>query len=153
MPFVAPLGPQQLRLPRSFTVFGQKFILDSWAFSQVVFDEILWNESEVLRRVPSCLDIAFSVLANNHVVPELVERINNTSAVTNTNHSVRWRDGKPYQHNLAAVRNVIDAQADSIWEEKHLHALARRLAPTLWRDHRRDVPASHANPRVGDEDP
>jgi hypothetical protein len=115
--FVAPLGPQQLRLPRSFTVFGQKFILDSWAFSQVVFDEILWNESEVLRRVPSCLDIAFSVLANNHVVPELVARINNTSAVTNTNHSVRWRDGKPYQHNLAAVRNVIDAQADSIWEE------------------------------------
>ncbi len=115
--FVAPLGPEQLRLPRSFTVFGQKFILDSWAFSQVVFDEILWNGNEVLRRVPSCLDVAFGVLANNHVVPELVERIDNTSAITSTNHSVRWRDGKPYQHNLAALRNVIDAQADSIWEE------------------------------------
>ncbi len=115
--FIAPLGPEQLRLPRSFTVFGQKFILDSWAFSQVVFDDILWNESEVLRRVPSCLDVAFGVLGNNHVVPDLVERINNTSAITSTNHSVRWRDGKPYQHNLAALRNVIDAQADSIWEE------------------------------------
>lgn len=122
--FVAPLGPQQLRLPRSFTVFGQKFVLDSWAFSQVVFDEILWSGDEVLRRVPSCLDIAFGVLANNHVVPDLVERINDTSARTSTNHSVKWRDGKPYQHNLAALRNVIDGQADSIWEENiYMHWL------------------------------
>jgi hypothetical protein len=122
--FIAPLGPDQLRLPRSFTVFGQKFVLDSWAFSQVVFDEILWSGGEVLRRVPSCLDIAFGVLANNHVVPDLVERINNTSAVTSTNHSVRWRDGKPYQHNLAALRNVIDNQADSVWEENiYMHWL------------------------------
>jgi hypothetical protein len=29
----SPLGPEQIRLPRSFTVCGQKFILDSWAFS------------------------------------------------------------------------------------------------------------------------
>ena len=123
--FLSPLGPEQLRLPRSFTVFGQKFILDSWAFSQVVFDGILWNGNKVVRRVPSCLDVAFGVLANDHIVPDLVERLNNTSAITSTNHSVRWRDGKPYQHNLAALRNVIDGQADSIWEENiYMHWLS-----------------------------
>jgi hypothetical protein len=122
--FLSPLGPEQLRLPRSFTVFGQKFILDSWVLSQVVFDNILWSGDKVVRRVPSCLDIAFSVLANNHVVPNIVERINNTSAFVSTNHSARWRDGKPYQHNLAALRNVIDGQADAIWEENiYMHWL------------------------------
>ncbi|MEO8425933.1 MAG: DUF3160 domain-containing protein, partial [Verrucomicrobiota bacterium] len=64
--YVAPLGPERLKLPRSFTVFGQNFVLDSWALAKVVYDDILWVEgnstNEVSRRVPSGLDVAFSVL-------------------------------------------------------------------------------------------
>jgi hypothetical protein len=41
----SPLSPEQVKLPRSFTVCGQKFTLDSWAMSQVVFDRILWNRA------------------------------------------------------------------------------------------------------------
>jgi hypothetical protein len=118
--YVSPLGPDQVQLPRSFLFMGQRFVPDSWAFSQTVFDSIQWVENgatnKVQRRVPSALDIPFAVLANNQVVPELVARISNTNAFQSQVHAERWRDGLPYQHNLAAVRRVLDAQDPSVWE-------------------------------------
>lgn len=114
----SPYSPEQVKMARSFTLCGQKFILDSWAFSQVVFDRVLWardgsaNEifGKVLRRKPSALDMAFSVLGNNQTVPQLVARMTSTNGVP-------FRDGPqlPYQHNLLAVRDVIDAQQPGVW--------------------------------------
>jgi hypothetical protein len=133
--FYSPLSRDQVKLPRSFTVCGQKFVLDSWAFSEVVFDNILWAPDDgvnvifgkVIRRKPSCLDIAYSVLANDQTVPDLVARITNTNGV-------HWRDGLPYQHNLTAVRNVIDSQDAGIWTNNiytgWLAALRALSAPT-----------------------
>jgi hypothetical protein len=117
--FFSPLSREQLKLPRSFTICGQKFAMDAWACGQVVFDSILWSPDEpgkvymgkVLRRKPSCLDVAFSVLGNDQVVPDLVARIK----MKNTNGGVAFRDGYPYQHNLSAVRKVIDGQDAGIW--------------------------------------
>ncbi|MDB6037638.1 MAG: leucine-rich repeat protein, partial [Verrucomicrobiales bacterium] len=110
--FNSPLGADQIQLPHSFTIFGQKFVLDSWALGQTVFDSILWDGAKVPRRVPSALDVAFSVFGNNQVVPELVARIQDQSP---TRHL--YRDGFMYQHNLAATRAVIDHQSDSVWGE------------------------------------
>ena len=62
------------------------------------------------KKNPSCLDVGFAVFGNNQLVPQLVERINSK------NGNPR-RDGLPYQHNLTAVRNVIDRLPDSFWEE------------------------------------
>jgi hypothetical protein len=125
--FYSPLSRDQVKLPRSFTVCGQKFVLDSWAFSQVVYDSILWGSDKVMRRRPSCLDIAYSVLGDDQTVPDLVARITNT----NGEH---WRDGLPYQHNLTAVRRVIDSQDVSIWTNNMytgwLGALRALSAPT-----------------------
>ena len=114
--YYAPLGPAQLVLPRSFAVLGQKFVVDSWVFSEVTYDSILWTTNQgtnaitvkVNRRKPSSLDAVFAVLGNNEVVPELVSRITSTNGE-------RFRDGLPYQHNLAATRNVIDSQDPSFW--------------------------------------
>src|SRR4028118_599237 len=50
--YVSPFGSQKMQLPRSFTLLGQKFVLDSWVTSKVVFDDILWNEEKVQRRIP-----------------------------------------------------------------------------------------------------
>ncbi len=135
--FHSPFSPAQLKLPRSFTICGQKFTMDSWAFSQVVFDRVLWSPDystnivlgKVLRRKPSCLDAAFSVFGNNQVVPELVARMTNENGVP-------FRDGPhlPFQHNLLAVREVIDDQDPGIWTNNiytaWLGALRALSAPT-----------------------
>src|SRR5262249_13343829 len=51
----------------------------------------------------------FAALGNNHVVPNVAERIEGGPH--------RFRDGKPYQHNLAAVRNTIDGLDAKQWGE------------------------------------
>ena len=106
-------------LPRTFTVFGQKFILDSWAFQQNVFDRVLWSQDGIdralPRRVPGALDVAFSVFANNQVVPELIAQIEGSFDVSDRPHARQFRDGKPYQHNIAAVRAVFDEQRSEAW--------------------------------------
>jgi hypothetical protein len=125
--FYSPQSRDQVKLPRSFTLCGQKFVLDSWAFSEMVYDSILWDTGKVMRRRPSCLDIAYSVLGNDQTVPDLVARITNTNGEP-------WRDGLPYQHNLTAVRNVIDSQDAGIWTNNiytaWLAALRVLSAPT-----------------------
>ena len=113
----SPLGPAQVKLPVSFTFAGQRFVVDSWALSKVVFDEVIWDTDGVLtledklpRRKPSALDVAFTVLGNNQIVPDLVARIG-------TLDGLKFRDGLFYQHNLAAVRQVIDRQDSAVWRK------------------------------------
>jgi hypothetical protein len=106
---VSPAGPDQLVLPRSFTLMGQRFILDTWVTSKVVFDSVLWKGRKVARRVPSGLDVAFAALANDQAVPWLVSRMTATGG-----HGLR--DGMPYQHNLAAARNVLDGLDSKAWD-------------------------------------
>jgi hypothetical protein len=132
--FFSPLSRQQIKLPRSFTVLGQRFVLDAWAMNQCVFDRIIWDadgvpgvEDKVMRRVPSALDIAFSVLGDDQTVPWIASRIANTNGLP-------WRDGYLYQHNLAAVRRVIEAQDPSVWTNNVYHywlgCLRELSAPT-----------------------
>ncbi|PYI87121.1 MAG: hypothetical protein DME26_07155, partial [Verrucomicrobia bacterium] len=119
--FAQPLGgAARYALPQTFTVFGQKFVPDSWAFSQTVFSSILWAEhgvtNKVDRRVPGALDAAFSILANDQIVPELVAQMKGTFPDADRPHARRFRDGLPYQHNLASVRAVMDSQEPSAWD-------------------------------------
>lgn len=97
--YVKPLHAE-IVLPRSFTVMGQKFVIDSWVTSQTV---TLW------RRVPSALDVSFAALGNNHVVPDIVDRIEKGP------HP--HRDRQLYQPQLAAVRNVLDKVDAKAWED------------------------------------
>jgi hypothetical protein len=134
----SPLSSDQAKLPRSFTVSGQKFVVDSWAFSQMTYDSILWSPADgtnvavfkgkTLRRKPSCLDVAFSIFGNDSVVPELAARMMETNGVI-------WRDDLPYQRNLTAVRNVIDSQDPGSWTNNTymawLGALRALSAPTV----------------------
>ena len=126
--FLSPLGSEQVKLPRSFTVCGQKFIMDSWALTQVVYDHILSpDEEKILRRRCSSLDVAFSVLGNDSTVPEISARM----AATN---GESFRDGLPYHQNLLAARRTIDAQQPEAWTNSvynaWLDALRALSAPT-----------------------
>jgi hypothetical protein len=111
--YAFPLGPVQGRLPLSFTVCGQKFVLDSWALGQTVYPYVVWpaedGPTNVMRRVPSCLDAAFAVLGNRDVVPNLVARFTDAGGR-------KFRYNLPYQHQLAALGEVIDGQTAASWE-------------------------------------
>lgn len=140
--FFSPLGPEEVKLPRSFTVTGQKFILDSWVFNQVAFDRVHWpcNEGcapecgttnifgKVARRKPSCVDTAFAVLGNSQLAPVVRLRIENQNGVP-------FRDGLPYHHNLLAAKYVVDAQDPTAWTDNlysaWLFALRALSEPTV----------------------
>ena len=138
--FISPLSRQQIKLPRAFTVLGQRFVPDAWAMGQCVFDRIIWDEDgipgvedKVMRRVPSALDVAFSVLGNDQTVTEIAARISRTN-LTLADGRPFFRDGLKYQHNLAAARNVIDLQDPSVWTNNIYYAwlgcLRQLSAPT-----------------------
>ena len=55
--------PEQL--PVSYRTFGQRFVIDSYIFANVVFDRIIYNGKSVWRGLPDPLDIMF-VLGNNN---------------------------------------------------------------------------------------
>lgn len=107
--YESPRGSMKIQLPRSFTVLGQRFVLDSWALSKVVYDDIKWDDKKVTRRIPSAIDVAFNTLGNRHIVPELTQRMISQGGR-------QFRDGLNYQHNLAAVHNVIERQKATAWE-------------------------------------
>ncbi|MBI3411561.1 MAG: DUF3160 domain-containing protein [Planctomycetes bacterium] len=113
---VDPGDPRKFVLPRTFAFMGQRFILDSWALSKIVYDDILWTDeksgdsTKVQRRIPSCLDVGFAVFGNDHFTPLLTARMQDQAGK-------KFRDGLPYQHNLAAVRNVIERLPESTWRE------------------------------------
>lgn len=133
--FVAGAADDQIKLPRSFTFLGQRFTVDSWAFNQVVMDRILRPDEPasnppklVHRRLPYSLDVAFAVLGNNQIVPELATNMIRSDGVP-------FRDGFPYQRNLAAVRLAIDARPANFWNgtlyDHWLSALRSLSAPTV----------------------
>jgi hypothetical protein len=137
--FAQPFGGgERYALPQSFTVLGQKFVPDSWAFSQTEYSSILWVENgatnKVERRVPGALDVAFSVLGNDQIVPELVAQMKGTFQDPDRAHALKFRDDLPYQHNLAAVRAVIDQQSPDVWDSNlymsWLACLRELSAPT-----------------------
>ncbi|MCA9794561.1 MAG: DUF3160 domain-containing protein, partial [Candidatus Eremiobacteraeota bacterium] len=95
------------RRPRMFFFTGARFTLGSWALSQTVFERVVWDQHKVMRRIPSSLDVAFGVLANDATVPELVRRLKEVE--------VPFRDGLNYHHSLMAVRRTIDAITEQDW--------------------------------------
>ncbi|HYF50394.1 MAG TPA: DUF3160 domain-containing protein, partial [Planctomycetota bacterium] len=97
-------------LPRSWTFLGQRFVIDSWAMGKVVEDQLELNGKPVPRRIASAVDVAFMVLGNNSAAPILAERIRDPNGR-------RGRDGLQFQHHATAVRNILDRQSPSAWEQ------------------------------------
>ncbi len=126
-----------MRLPRFFTVTGQKFILDSWAQTKPTYDDLLtdqpddWpriKDGKVIRKRSSGLDVAYSVFGNDQITPEIATRIANENGMP-------FREGLPYPHNLLAAKTVIDSQyPESWWDNIYtgwLGALRSLSSPTV----------------------
>ena len=61
-------------LPVSFRLFGQRFIIDSYIFSNVVYDRIIYEGSKIWRPMPDPLDAMF-VLGNDNALSLLKEEL------------------------------------------------------------------------------
>ena len=85
-------GPT-LPLSASFALFGQRYVVDSHVFSQVVFDRV----SD--RVLPNPLDAAFAALGNNHAAHLLQPELEQFD----------------FAPNLAAMRVLVDTHPASSW--------------------------------------
>jgi len=94
-----PDDPEEVPPPPVFQTFGQRFMLDSFVLSRVVFDSIVVGDKKVERLMPTGLDVA-AAIGNDEAVRILAET-----------ELQRW----PYAHNLYAARLWIDAQPASVW--------------------------------------
>ena len=94
--YVPPSGAN-VPLDRVFLFFGQRFIIDSQVFSDVVFDRVL---GEPKRMMPNPLDAAFAALGNNAAAPLLASELG------------RYPN---YPGALHDVRRLVDLHGDDFW--------------------------------------
>lgn len=92
------LGSGTLPLSSSFLLFGQRYVLDSHVFSNVVYDRV--QHGTQLRMMPSPLDAAFAAFGNDQagllLGPELEQ----------------WK----YAPDLASMRVLADAHPAEYWQ-------------------------------------
>lgn len=86
----------ELPLNRSFLLFGQRYVIDSHAFSNVT-----WARTDAQRMMPDPLDVAFSVLGNNAAGALLAPELAKYSY---------WGD-------LSAMRVLTEAHGDAFWQQ------------------------------------
>ncbi|NCS81727.1 MAG: hypothetical protein AUJ54_12705 [Ignavibacteria bacterium CG1_02_37_35] len=82
----------------SFLLLGQRFIIDSYVFSQVVYDRINYKGEFIRRMLPNSLDVLFALG-------------NNASAQLLQNELEQYH----YSTNLASLRYLTDAYSDEFW--------------------------------------
>jgi len=115
--FVPPNGAG-VPLDRVFLFFGQRFVVDSEVFSNVVFDRV---RGDPKRMMPNPLDVGFAALGNNAAVPllatELAKYPNYPGALHDARrlvdlHGDDFWGGSLYTTWLAALRGLSIAGGD-----------------------------------------
>ncbi len=94
-----PFSKEATPLPPSFALLGQRFVIDSYVFSNVVYDRVLWKGQKVQRVLPNPLDAMF-VLGNNQVLPLLQKEF----------------DQFPYFGALHNLRWLVDQHSQQFWQ-------------------------------------
>ena len=94
-----PGGAAEIPLPDVFQLFGQRFVIDSFITSKVVFDSILYQGKREERMMPSGLDV-MAALGNDEAVALLQPEM--------TKH--------PYAANLLAARQIVEARPAAVWD-------------------------------------
>jgi len=97
---VDPMSDKPPILPPIFLFMGQRFVVDSYVFSNVVFDRIYYQGQAQHRYMPSPLDAMF-VLGFQEALPPLQSEL----------------DTYHYSGNLSVLRGLVDAYAPAFWQE------------------------------------
>lgn len=94
-----PGGGPETPLPEIFQVFGQRFVLDSFVLSKVVFDSILFQGLAQERTMPKGLDV-FAALGNDEAVALLEPDLRQYN----------------YGANLLAARAIVEGRPAAAWD-------------------------------------
>ena len=86
-------------LSMAFQLFGQRFVIDSFVLSKVVFDAIVFHGQKQQRGMPRGLDV-MAALGSNQAVIELGPELH------------KWS----YASNLFAARRLLDELPESEWQ-------------------------------------
>lgn len=98
--YVDPDASDPGKLPVSFKLLGQKFLVDSYVFSEVVFDRIIFEGKKIWRPLPDPLD-AMAALGNEDALALL---------------EVEMETYK-YAPNMAAQKYLIESYDEAFWEQ------------------------------------
>jgi hypothetical protein len=116
-----PTATKSVQPASAFMLFGQRFVIDSYVTSNVVFDKIVYQGDLVCRLSPSTLDV-MAGLGNNMAIELLVPEL----------------EKYHYSSNLAALRYLIDAHEPAFWDSSiynmWLNSI-RTLNPPANREH------------------
>lgn len=93
-----PYASEPTPLPPSFALLGQRFVVDSHVFSNVVYDRVIVDGAKIPRVLPNPLDALF-VLGQDQALPHLADEL------------ARF----PYHGNLHALRFLVDSYEPAFW--------------------------------------
>ncbi len=98
--YVDPYSEDPGQLPVSYKLLGQKFLIDSYIFSEVVFDRIIVNGKKIWRGLPDPLD-AMAVLGNEDAMALLEDEL------------VKYK----YSYKIDALKYLVDAYDEDFWQQ------------------------------------
>ncbi|MCB2203496.1 DUF3160 domain-containing protein [bacterium] len=93
-----PMDPEQVQPATAFLPLGQRFVIDSYVLSNVVYDRIESNHGKVKRMKPSVMDVLFAT--GNNAAAQLLEE-----------EMARY----PYAQNLNGLRYLVDSYGGDFW--------------------------------------
>jgi len=99
------MSSEPTAIPAEFQLLGQRFVIDSYVFSNVVYDRITWQDTKPERFMPDPLDVAF-VLGYDQAL-ELLE-----SEIETYN----------YGGNLNVLRTMVSEYDQDFWTESMYNA-------------------------------
>ena len=94
-----PTDLEQAKPAGSFLLLGQRFVIDSYVTGNVVYDKIIYDNTKIMRMLPSTLDVLFA-LGNNAAAQLLKPDL----------------DQYKYSTNLSTLRYLIDSYDSGFWQ-------------------------------------
>jgi hypothetical protein len=98
--YVDPYSADPGKLPVSFKLLGQKFLIDSYITSEVVYDRIIYNDLKVYRDLPDPLDV-MAVFGNEDAMALLKDEL----------------EEYKYAYKISSLKYLVDAYDTDFWEQ------------------------------------
>ncbi|BBM88219.1 DUF3160 domain-containing protein [Candidatus Uabimicrobium amorphum] len=105
-----PKSAQREQHPQLFQIFGQRFVIDSFILSNVVYDKIVFQGKKQQRRIPKGLDV-MAALGNSEAVSLLQPEMKT------------WN----YTANMLALNELVEGFDDDYWQKSFYNNMLDNL--------------------------